>query len=293
LQLKYTKLNLVPVESEKEFFLSKNRECLLLRFETLAGVGYSEYTPWEQLGQTDREVILQQVRTSKHHWLVQRTWMDVFKWQRLLEDDLPAFKNHSFAMAGKLLKISNEVLKLKLQGSVSEDLAEVRVRAKEYKTLRLDANFKYQLKEFHQFWDLLGPEQGSVDYIEDPIPFDEKQYHELENKGVPLAVDQPYNQKKTRQWKRRVYKPSINLQSGLVPQDTFSCNMGHPLGLWQDYCELYQQGDTSQFHGLYMPQLYNDWDTPFRLDSTGLVSVDKAVVIDQYKRLDQLEWKSL
>jgi hypothetical protein len=57
--------------------------------------------------------------------------------------------------------------------------------------IRFDANSTYSFEDFSKEWERIGELRGLVEFVEDPCPFDFKQWESLASSGVPLANDRP------------------------------------------------------------------------------------------------------
>ena len=169
------------------------------RFEFPHGIGHSEYNPYPQLFYPSIEEVDQQLRQSSDkdlqaHFLVKNALYDISLFQKIKENEIESFKNHSLCFQKKLYPLGNKI-KLKLSGDLLADLKIIDQLKEEFTQLRLDLNYKYDQHSITKLFKKLPLEK--VEYIEDPCPFSLKLYRTLALQ-FPIALDHTYNLKKLK-----------------------------------------------------------------------------------------------
>ena len=99
--------------------------------------------------------------------------------------------------------------------------------------LRLDANCSMSRADWDSFFERLGEKgRAFLDFIEDPMPYDARAWHDLrESHGMDIAADRPLSLL-TQPVDVTVWKPSARLRNWSVdsPHLAVTSNMDHPLG---------------------------------------------------------------
>jgi hypothetical protein len=151
--------------------------------------------------------------------------------------------------------------------------------------LRLDGNGLFTREDYKGFVKSI-PEQylAQFDYMEDPLS--EKDWSGLE---IPSAMDfiegEPYQY--------YIYKPNCEFKPKTKAKIIYSAYLGGDLGRWHTYCELVENGDLADTHGIIAFDFYQG-EKQFLTGSyqTGFTG-ELAKAHDIYNDLSNLEWKSL
>ncbi|MEM9283314.1 MAG: hypothetical protein AAGA96_15945, partial [Verrucomicrobiota bacterium] len=97
-------------------------------------------------------------------------------------------------------------------------------------TLRLDANEKFELKAFLDFWYSLGGYRESIEFVEDPSVWGRQHWTTLSDAGIPIAVDRDAEERFESGYVA-VIKPAL---SEWIPPEPeaflFTSYMDHPVG---------------------------------------------------------------
>ncbi len=224
---------------------------ILLKVDFHGSIGFCYYSPWISLGQKEIEVCLEEIR-KRDSFLIALAWKDAFISQKIALSKLPLFKSHSF-FSEKLSSFSPEIIKIKLSGDIRRDVEVVKKFSSEFKNLRLDANYKYNHQSFLSFWNNISSSQNQVEYVEDPVSWSPKNYESLIQLGVPVALDQVFNNslKTLESCEHYVVKPTVQvITNNSYEECIFSHNMNGALSDWQTYCELVTSGDFKKTHGV-------------------------------------------
>jgi len=214
-------------------------------------IGFHCYSSWEKLGQRPMSTLRKDLKTFKSE-MIAIAWKDAFIFQNYKESSGFKFLNHSFFLHD-LTSFSSNTLKLKLSGDKDNDLDLVSSEGRSFSKLRLDANYKYNFDEFLSFWKEIGINQRKVEYIEDPIFWDEDNYKKLIDHKVPIALDQIFNNQQIvlNVGEKLVLKPMLqSVNSAFYKKCIFSHNMNGILSDWQTFCELLRLGDMNEIHGV-------------------------------------------
>ena len=214
--------------------------------------GYASYFPWTNLDQPPITKVIDEFKTnnlssiSSH--LIYRCWFDRFCAQNNMKSQTP-YMNHSFVMGEKVEILNERLLKLKLSGDINHDIRLVQKYSKDF-TLRLDANFKYTFNDFVLFCNEIS--QASIDYIEDPIPWDHDIYLKLSNKlDRKIAIDHPFNLQRTQaiQYTKILKNNLRNYYPDRSQSDQrliHSSNLSDSHSNWLDYMTLIHQGSLDE-----------------------------------------------
>lgn len=270
------------------------RDCLVLKDSIQGIIGYTEYTPWPELDQISCEQMLEQVTKDPEHFLREKIQADATRWQKLRKENLPFFKNHSFSMSDTQINISENKIKIKLSGQVKVDKSKIKLACSTFGSIRLDANYRYKKNDFKLLFSQLKEHRKQIEYVEDPVTWDKQAYQQFLKEDYPIALDQPFNVlgQSLDLDCPYIYKPSLRKISDCNKNFIFSSNFGHPLGLWQNYCELLENGDLDLTHGIYCPDLYDSWNSPFNIRD-GKVYICKSILNRTYAKLRELNWNKI
>ena len=160
--------------------------------------------------------------------------------------------------------------------------------------LRLDFNECLDLAGFREFVTLLGATLDSIDFIEDPLPYDAELWGEL-SADLPfdLAVDRA-NDEAQDGFSVRVVKPAWEQAADWAGRTVFTSAMDHPIGqLFAAYEASVFAGDVDDC-GLLTHWLFeaNAFSEALTVADRRLVAPD-GVGLGFSELLDTLPWKAL
>ncbi len=278
------------LENKKIF---NSRDEVLVKIDFNDHIGFCSYSPWEHLGQRSLSLVRDDLKALKSE-MIGIAWKDAFIFQKYKETTGHRLKNHTFYHK-ELIKFSSDVLKLKLSGKIEQDINLVQEIGETFSRIRLDANYKYSIDDFLTFWARISLDHHKVEYIEDPIAWNESDYKKLLNLKVPIALDQIFNNEQVilNAGERLVLKPIIqSVNSQYYKKCIFSHNMNGALSDWQSFCELIRIGDLTKTHGVASTSSFNRKKL---FTKTGeLVEINTPVIKEIYDHLYSLkDWEKV
>lgn len=246
-------------------------------------IGYAEYTPHLHLGYPSSDEVINEL-TQRRHFLIQNAWYDAFVFNRL-DVSIP-FKNHSLFYKDRLYKFS-KILKIKVTGDLNKDREILKSHLPLFQRYRIDFNSKYS--NIDEIYSLLSSvPKRMIDYIEDPVPYSEKIYLEI-NKSYRVLNDHTHSLAKTASYKSDIdflYRPNLTPTIKIHQESIFSNQFDGVLGSFHSYCHYLLKGNYKQTHGLFNPL------TPKLYLSKGeLITINKGKVARSYRELGLRSWK--
>jgi hypothetical protein len=268
-----------------KIYYNIDSQFLLIKAVFGKEIGFSQYHEIKSLDYPNVSEILSLIKLRKRHFLITNAYLDAFEFSKqYIKGDL-SFKNHSLFYQKELYRFSN-ILKLKLTGSLEQDIKLILKYEKQFGKLRLDCNNKYSPESFNLLVKSINKDH--IEYIEDPFPFDRRLYSQL---GLPIAVDHRYNLDLNREdFKdfRIIFRPTINPNDPRAFESIFSNQFEGLLGAWHSFCYLKKMGDINRIQGIYnpfTPELY--------IKNKNSISLNKKVIENEYKNLRSLKWTKL
>lgn len=196
-----------------EYSRSAAPEGVLIALEELEGVvGYANLHPWPTLGdqRLDEQLQLWQrghttpqmqrsleharrdARARAHHKIGVHYFPKIESHFLFLEQTL-SMESLRERLGLRALSTCPLTAKWKLSPATMKDAALLlNEAAQEFPNLRwrLDANALFTSESLRAFWNLLAPStKGAIAFIEDPCPYEEKDWAGLAEVGMPLAID--------------------------------------------------------------------------------------------------------
>lgn len=177
-------------------------------------VGYADLHPWPTLGDLEVREQLQLLKqgnptqqmqlsleyaqrdlTAKQSQTIGVQYLNEIKNHHLILNKFITLKDLSALISTTTTskKTAAEIFKWKINPETATHVSQmINQTSHEFPNLkwRLDANSLFSFKDMLQFWKTLSPlARQSIDFIEDPCPYDKKSWNHLEEEGLPLAID--------------------------------------------------------------------------------------------------------
>jgi O-succinylbenzoate synthase len=184
------------------FLPGKTRLGVLIKIQDKDGLtGYSDLSPWPELGDPDIKTLLE----SPRHPLFQMAYRNActFYYHRKSISEWVAKKNEGssnnallshFSEIDQLQKYKSlgyQIVKFKIGIDLEQEIQILNNIAKETTGLkwRLDGNIRLSHSDWEYFWDHISPlAKMGIQYVEDPFPFEIESWKNW-NQIIPLALD--------------------------------------------------------------------------------------------------------
>ncbi len=275
----YSTYNLKPKKKANRLSDLASKPGVYLRAELNNKVYFADYFPHLPLGDRSVDEFLAGFK-------FQHIEYDKKVFHLLLQDHAyqkvtpKAFKNHQ--LWNSTDKIDSPFVKYKL---LDLDDRSFMLLLDQGIKVRLDANGLFNKETYLKFMSEIPKEHlPLIEYIEDPLSS-----LDWSNLLTPNARDfisgDPFD--------FYIYKPNCEFYPETKARIIFSSYLGNTLGLWHSYCELVTQGDLSLRHGIYTSGFYEEEASLFQGNYYDGFSPSQNEVKTLYKKLDQLNWKSL
>jgi L-alanine-DL-glutamate epimerase-like enolase superfamily enzyme len=215
--------------------------------------GYSSVFPWTEFGDEPLEEQINSIRNLRIKTNLVSAALhfaeidaEARKQQVSLFNSLTIPKSHRLVTdVDSFIKNQNEsfiheCIKIKLTCDPEKDFKNVTACAEYSKKIRLDANTLYTLDTFLIFWlSLSDAVKSKIEFIEDPIPYNEKDWALLaESHTIPLAYDFYSSDFIGEHYNVRIIKPMVQSYESIAEEEVkrgrkivVTSSMDHALGV--------------------------------------------------------------
>jgi O-succinylbenzoate synthase len=258
----YFRYSLIPRSFIGSVALNQPRSGALLRFTfSDKSMGYSDCHPWPELGDASLEVQLAELSQGRLTDLTRRSFsyakLDARArvanrscWNGLVIPPshflVPDFEKFDLSALKQVSAQGFSVVKFKLGKKFqkeAEKIGELADGLKQYQIRpRFDFNSSLSFEHIREFFEILGSARDQIDLIEDPTPYDARDWQKIQDRfGVRLALDRLLPEKvseiKPQSISALVIKPAIqNPDRMLVLAKEMKCSvfvtsyLDHPFG---------------------------------------------------------------
>lgn len=294
--ISFYKYELNPLKKANRFN-KKIRSGLLLRYEINNKIGYSDYFPWEELGDTSLDVVINDLLNSNKTKLLNLLIKQAKNFSEIDFYKLSNFKFKNHVLVNDNQNCENKFVKIKVGTSLCDEIANIKRLIKLKNTLRIDANGLFDYGQMVEFWaNFSDEEKKQIEYVEDPTPFDQSTWNRLKNKNISLAIDRVPNWDQVDQNTIDfvVFKPNILDRDNLKLNCPiiYSSYMGHDVGRIFALFDLFKNGDPNLYHGIDTPNLYKEQLDLFEIKEN-LYSLNLDNTFFLLKSLEDLPWQTI
>lgn len=299
------------------------RHGALLRVTFSSGsTGYADCFAWPELGDLALEGQLESLRKgiytpvtkSALEWAFLDAQARVEK-KSLLEDKIipkshfltSGFAEWSAAEVTDIISQGYTHVKLKIGAAIDRESEAIqRLFSQTPLLLRLDCNESLSLSVFRDFLRKIETVRGSIDFIEDPFPFDPESWSAIQKEGWTLACDRKARLAvgKKESASVLIFKPAIELLHDWTNEDwtnkqeqkiIVTSYLGHPLGqLAAAYAACLVDPAATSVHGLLSHRVYTPTSFSSQLNWEGPeFTMPTGIGFGFTGQLEQLEWKKL
>lgn len=319
MKIEYVLYDLVAHHSLNSISSSIKREGALLKVQfSLDLVGYADCFSWSELGDLPLKEQLKRLAkgqlTKISRCALELAYIDAqarSKNKSVFDHSFSIPKSH-FLITDFLNSTLDKIQKITQQGythlkiKVGRDLIDEIKKLQELflntpLRLRLDFNESLTLTTFSHFLHQIANLQDRIDFIEDPFPFDSKEWESIQKEGWRLACDKQVE--RASQYPDSasilIVKPAVNSFEQWMTwkhqQKIVTTYLGHPLGqVAAAYISSLVDPQTCFVHGLlshhvYEPTIFSrllNWNDPRFLTTPGT-----GFGFDDL--LEQEQWNSL
>lgn len=274
----YHRFTLRPLQKLNHLGTLSEREGVFLKSESTEGIGYSEYFPHPELGDSNVEEFLDTFKDQIHETQRKALYFLDPQWSQVKTDKI--FFNHQLYQVGKNGECSTIKYKIKNeQDNFFQNCPQG------IKNIRLDANGLFNTKTWKEY-ELSIPKEyyHLIEYIEDPlsdINWEDVRIPKAQDfiKGFPSQV--------------KIYKPYREFYPEGANKVIFSGNMGHGLSNYQSYLELLQRGNLDDYHGIITPDLFETSAKIFAGNYQDGFAPNKKILNNYFHELELSPWKIL
>lgn len=210
IKIAYSPYTLKPQSTLNAVTSAESREGMLLKVQWPDDnrIGYADLHPWPELGDASLEAQMSDLRLGKMSpqieqsvWLADRDAKLRLENKNIFDQGTTVKNNYivtDFTVAtdeylNQLISDSFSTLKIKVGRNLKAEAAFVCRAAALGFRLRLDFNGAGSPESFRHFVFELDPRTRTcIEYVEDPMPFDEKHWQEA-RKILPLALDNQFS----------------------------------------------------------------------------------------------------
>jgi hypothetical protein len=247
------------------------------------GQYFVDYFPWVQFGDLGVKDLLEKIHKDGElpDFLQQCLSLDKMRF----ELDHWDFLNHTLYNDER---VQNPVLKIKYIDGFNE-INEILESTPS--KLRIDFNNGGSSKKILCWWNSLSEKhKEKIEFLEDPLSFDEEKNTYLRKIGISLAADRNIFQQEFYDY--NILKPNVDIVNSIPNNSIFSSYMGHDLGRYHCFLALMKWGNLSLAHGINTPGIYNEQLDIF--NQNGMHTNIAPMVIKQlYTQIKGAKWQTL
>ncbi len=255
----YWDYQLHPKSALNALVSNKPRQGALLRLSQEGVHGYADLHPWPELGDEPLSSQLENLKQGRLNSQMSQTLRIALEDAQARSEGRSLFEGLTIpqshwlctdpaeldgAMIDHLLSKGFTRIKVKIGRSPREEAEKLAGLSLSNLLLRLDANSSFSIEEMLSFLKKLNSILDKVEFIEDPCPFDIKQWAALQE-YIPLAADryaiEALDRPEIAKW--IVVKPAIMETPSVSCQKlTFTSYLDHPVG------QLYAAYSAAKHH---------------------------------------------